>query len=326
MKVLVTGSSGFIGRHVAAALRAAGHEVLGVDRTASAEPLEYLQETCDILDAPRFLRIVTRYAPDAIVHLAARTDLEEKLDLSAYAANTTGVENVIAAARSTPSVRRAIFTSTQLVCRVGYRPKHDQDYAPNTLYGESKVVGEKIVRREDGGGVSWCIARPTTVWGPGMSLHYQRFLRMIRNGTYFHVGRRPLLKSFGYVENVAYQYRRLLEVPAADMHRQTFYVADYEPIPLQQWADVLAGKLGGKRIPSFPYWLAAVAARVGDAVNRLGFRGFPFNSFRLRNVMTEYTFDMSNTRAICGEVPYSLDEAAEITARWFLTMRATRPR
>jgi nucleoside-diphosphate-sugar epimerase len=326
MKVLVTGSSGFIGRHVAAGLGAAGHAVLGVDRTASAEPLDYPQETCDILDAPRLLRIVTRYAPDAIVHLAARTDLEEKLDLNAYAANTTGVENIIAAVRSTPSVRRVIYTSTQLVCRVGYRPAHDQDYAPNNVYGQSKVLGEQIVRSSDGGGASWCIVRPTTVWGPGMSLHYQRFLRMIRNGTYFHVGRRPLLKSFGYVENVAYQYRRLLEVPAAEMHRHTFYVGDYDPIPLQHWADALSGKLGGKRIPSLPYWLAAVAARIGDTVNWLGFRSFPFNSFRLRNVMTEDTFDMSNTRAVCGEVPYSLDEAAEITARWFLAKRATRQR
>ncbi len=314
MKVLVTGSSGFIGRHVVDVLRAAGHEVVGVDRNAS----DHADETCDIVDGPRLRSIVQHHAPDAIVHLAARTDLEEKLDLSAYAANTTGVENVIAAVRATPSVQRAIYTSTQLVCRVGYRPKHDQDYAPNTLYGESKVLGEQIVRSADGGGVTWCIVRPTTVWGPGMSAHYQRFLRMIRKGTYFHVGRRPLLKSFGYVENVAYQYRRLLEVPAPEMHRQTFYVADYEPIPLQQWAEALSRKLGGKRIPSLPYWLAAIAARIGDTVNRLGFRRFPFNSFRLRNVMTEYTFDMSNTRAVCGEVPYTLEQAAEITAKWFL--------
>ena len=314
MKVLVTGSSGFIGQRVVADLRAVGHEVVGVDRTAS----DHAHEVCDILDGPRFHSIVAKHAPDAVVHLAARTDLEEKLDINAYAANTTGVENVIAAVRDTPSVQRVIFTSTQLVCRVGYRPKHDEDYAPNTLYGESKVLGEKIVRRTDGGGKTWCITRPTTVWGPGMSAHYQRFLRMIRNGTYFHVGRKPRLKSFGFVDNVAFQYRRLLEAPAAEMHRQTFYVADYEPIALQRWAEVLSQKLGDRRIATLPYWIAAIAARAGDVVNRLGVRRFPFNSFRLRNVMTEYTFDMNNTRTVCGDVPYSLDEAAEITARWFL--------
>ena len=33
-----------------------------------------------------------------------------------------------------------------LVCRLGYRPKNDTDYAPTTAYGKSKVAGEQIVR------------------------------------------------------------------------------------------------------------------------------------------------------------------------------------
>jgi hypothetical protein len=61
-----------------------------------------------------------------------------------------------------------------------------------------------------------------------------------------------------------------------------------------------------------------VAARIGDVINALGFRAFPFNSFRLNNVLTEYTFDFTNTREVCGELPYSLDEAAQITAEWYV--------
>src|SRR5262249_34966609 len=168
---------------------------------------------------------------------------------------------------------------TQLVCRVGYRPKSDEDFAPNTVYAESKVLTEKIVRREDGGGVPWCIVRPTTVWGPGMSAHYQRLFRMIRKGRYFHVGRRPRFKSFGFVVNVAWQYRGVLEVPAEAMAGRVFYVGDYEPMALQTWTDTLAAKFGARRIPTFPEWIARSGARVGDLVNALGFRRFPFNSF-----------------------------------------------
>ncbi len=61
-------------------------------------------------------------APDALVHLAARIDLDEKTDLAGYAANIEGVQNVMAAVRLTPSIKRAIWTSSQLVCRVGYVP------------------------------------------------------------------------------------------------------------------------------------------------------------------------------------------------------------
>jgi nucleoside-diphosphate-sugar epimerase len=312
MRVLVTGSSGFIGAHVVAELRERGHEVLGVDRRAP--------DAVDILDRPRLMAAFESFRPDAVIHLAARTDLEEKLDIRGYAANIEGVENVCAAVRATGTVRRAVFTSTQLVCRVGYKPAHDQDYAPNTMYGESKVMTEKIVRREDGGGAVWCLTRPTTVWGPGMSAHYQRFLRMIRNGRYFHVGAKPLQKSFGYVRNVAWQYCRMLEVPEQEIHRRTFYVGDYRPMSLQHWANTLAAKLRGPRIRTLPLWIARTAARIGDAVNAAGFRRFPFNSFRLRNVLTEYTFDLRATETVCGAVPHSLDEAAEETARWFMAL------
>jgi GlcNAc-P-P-Und epimerase len=316
MRVLVTGSSGFIGQHLAAALSARGHEVIGVDKEPPRSAIGYVFQRCDLLDSSRLRDVVASAAPDAVMHLAARTDLDEKVSLSGYAANIDGVANLIAAIRATPSVRRAIYTSTQLVCRVGYSPASDDDYLPNTLYGESKVAGERIIRRENGGGVAWCIVRPTTVWGPGMNPHYQRFLRMIRNGTYFHIGRSPRMKSFGFVGNVAYQYCQMLEVPAEQIHRKTFYVGDYEPVSLRAWADQLALNLGARPIRTVPETIARAAARVGDGINALGFRAFPFNSFRLNNVLTEYTFDLSTTREVCGDTPYSFETAAAITADW----------
>ena len=146
------------------------------------------------------------FSPDALVHLAARIDLDEKTNLAGYAANIEGVKNVIAAVRLAPSIRRSIWTSSQLVCRVGYVPRNDTDYTADTLYGQSKVRTERLVREQDGGGREWCLTRPTTVWGPGMSAHYQRFLRMIERGHYFHVGNSPLWKSYSYIENIAYQF------------------------------------------------------------------------------------------------------------------------
>ncbi|WMT72559.1 NAD(P)-dependent oxidoreductase [Bradyrhizobium sp. Ash2021] len=312
MKVLVTGSSGFIGQALVRRLGAAGWEVAGLDKGSSAAS-EYL---CDILDAARLNEIVQSLAPDALVHLAARTDLDETAKLAGYATNIEGVQNLIAAIRLTPSIKRAIWTSSQLVCRVGYVPRDDTDYKADTLYGLSKIRTEQIVREEDGAVREWCLVRPTTVWGPGMSPHYQRFLRMIERGHYFHVGNSPLRKSYSYIENIAFQYLRLLEAPADLIHRKTFYLADYEPIDLLSWSDAFQRALQSRPIPHVPIALARMLARCGDAVNAIGLKRFPFNSFRLNNVLAQYQFDLRPTEAVCGPLPYTMEQGVAETAAW----------
>src|SRR4051794_36966002 len=106
MKVLVTGSSGFIGQALVRRLRLAGHEVTGLDRAPGATT----EHVCDIIDAERLNAIIAGSAPDTVVHLAARIDIDESDTLAGYASNIQGVENVIAAVRNAPSVKRAIWT------------------------------------------------------------------------------------------------------------------------------------------------------------------------------------------------------------------------
>ncbi|CAN5830036.1 NAD(P)-dependent oxidoreductase [soil metagenome] len=318
-KVLVTGSSGFIGSNLVPYLAVSGHEVLGLDRNPPREPGgRYGSVECDLLDREKLLAIVAAFSPDCILHLAARTDLEETTEIAGYAANTTGVENLIDAIEATPAVKRCVFTSSQMVCRPGHIPRDENDYAPHTLYGESKVLGERIVRARDGGGVEWCITRPTTVWGPGMSAHYQRFLRMIKAGSYFHVGKRPLCKSYGYIGNVVHQYRQLIEAPADRIVRRVFYQADYQPLSLQEWTNEFQRAFAAPPIRTFPAGLVHAAAAVGDAIHALGWRRFPFTSFRLNNVLTEYCFDLRPTEAVCGPLPYSMREGVTHTVEWML--------
>jgi nucleoside-diphosphate-sugar epimerase len=318
MKVLVTGSSGFIGEHLVQRLTREGHTVGGLDVTPpSTEPANFTFQIGSLVDGPKLTAITSSFAPQTIVHLAARTDLDGK-DLQDYAANIGGVENLLTAIRKTPSVTRCIFTSSQLVCKAGYIPKHEQDYRPNTLYGQSKVMTEQAVRYADGGGVEWCLVRPTTVWGPGMNRHYQSFFRLIRRGRYFHIGHRPLYKTYGFVRNVVQQYLRLLEVPARLIHRRVFYVGDYEPLSLREWANAFQREFDAKPIPTLPEALAKLLAKLGDAINAAGYHSFPFNSFRLNNILTEYQYDMSETRAVCGELCANVEQGVKETATWFM--------
>jgi GDP-4-dehydro-6-deoxy-D-mannose reductase len=64
MRALITGSAGFVGRHLTEHLEAAGHEVVGVDRT-----------TVDLRDADATRAVFEGAAPDWVFHLAAEASV-----------------------------------------------------------------------------------------------------------------------------------------------------------------------------------------------------------------------------------------------------------
>jgi nucleoside-diphosphate-sugar epimerase len=323
-RVLVTGAAGFIGHHVVARLRAAGYQVAGLDRCTAPPGQDGKYYQCDLLDAVELSRALADAAPDAVLHLAARTGLDGA-GVPDYAANVEGVANLVESIRGAGTVRRAVCTSTQLVCRIGYQPASDTDYQPSTPYGASKVRTEQIWRAADGAGTTWSLVRPTTIWGPRMNPHYLRFFRMIREGRYVHVSGGPHLKSYGYVGNTVFQYQRLLEAPADRVHRRTFYAADYEPLNLEAWAERFRGELGAPPIRTIPRMVAATGGRVGDVLVRLGWRTFPFTTFRLTNVVTSYLVDLAATREVCGELPFSQDDGVAATVAWLREIWASRP-
>jgi nucleoside-diphosphate-sugar epimerase len=300
-----------------------GYESLGIDIRPPKDgaALGWSFAECDLLDPMKLRSAVTDFAPDTVVHLAARTDLEGE-NVAAYSANVEGTRNLIAAVAAAGTVRRVLFASSQLVCRVGYVPRSDTDYCPTNPYGESKVLLEEIVRENMPKTITWCLLRPTTIWGEGMSSHYQRFLGHLQAGRYFHLGKGPLFKSYGYIGNTVYQIMKFMNTDSGRIHGMTFYLSDYEPLALTTWINALAEALGATPPRSVPVAVARILGVGGDILNWMGLKTFPLNSFRVRNILTEYTFDLSETERICGALPFTIDQGVSRTARWFRELRA----
>ena len=323
MNIFITGSSGFIGRTLFNFLVSRNeYQVVGYDIVEN--PDKDMRKFCvtgNILDLELLKSTIESFSPDVIVHLAARCDLGGK-NLNDYEVNTIGVKNICEAASSLPDLHKIIFTSSQLVCRVGQVPKDFNSYCPNTIYGESKVLGEKIVKENDGGKVNWCITRPTTVWGPQMGSHYQSLLSHIYNGTYFHSGKAPLFKSYSYIGNIVHQYYQLILAPNESIQRKTFYLADYEPLSLRSYINGLSYEMKVKEPKTIPLFICYVIAKTADILKIFGLY-IPYNTFRLKNIITEYIFYLSETKRVCGKLPFTSQEGIKKTAQWFLDIKNT---
>lgn len=319
MKILITGGSGFIGTNLVEYYRSSPCNILNIDiKKPRKQEHEQYWKQIDIMDPSGLGSLFAEYDPDYVFHLAARTDLNGS-NIEDYSANTTGLANVVDACHRSNNLKRVIFASSRLVCRIGYAPKNDFDYCPSTVYGESKVIGEDLVRkRMAGSSLSWMIVRPTSIWGPWFATPYKDFFESIQHGRYFHPGDRKIRKSFGYIENTVYELDKLMFVSADKINGLTLYLADYPPIEVGEMANLINHSFGTKKIHRLPIWLLSMAAKLGDTAKFFGITNPPLTTFRLNNLLTEMVYDLNPVREIVGDLPYSLEVGVQRTVDWMI--------
>jgi dTDP-4-dehydrorhamnose reductase len=145
MRILVTGASGLLGAHVMAAL-ARQHTVVGVDRHPwwGDTPVELV--TGD-LASPAFLESIIRDSePEVVVHCAAMVDVDacERHPTTAFECNTEMTRRILSAA---PPAGLFVYITTDGIFS-GEMPlvSEEEEPAPRTVYGRSKLQGEEEVR------------------------------------------------------------------------------------------------------------------------------------------------------------------------------------
>jgi UDP-glucose 4-epimerase len=185
-RVLVTGGSGFIGRHVVATLAAAGASVRVVDLLPHPDP-EVEVVLGDIADVTT-IDAAYEGGIDYVVHLAAVTSVLKSIQQPelTYQTNVAGTHRVLEGARAA-GVKAFVLASTNAVTGPMDDPKITERarLRPLTPYGEMLMSAYTAVY-----GVRCTAIRLTNVYGMGMQAKdsiVARLMRAIRLGNGFEV-------------------------------------------------------------------------------------------------------------------------------------------
>jgi len=172
-RALITGGTGFVGKHLSRLLRASGIQtaVLTANESEShGSARDYFG--IDVRDADAVRQVMSEFKPNSIYHLAAISSVEWawKFPRITYQVNVFGTLNVLEAATRLPAPPRILNVSTAQVYAPGeYTLTEDSPVKPSNPYAISKAMAELAVLQFQSAGVEVITARGFNHAGPGQS-------------------------------------------------------------------------------------------------------------------------------------------------------------
>src|SRR4051795_6889814 len=301
--VLVTGASGFVGRHVVPALAREGWSI----RRAVRKPEGMDDEVVIEAIGPETDWQAALEGVDAGVHLAARVHHKhEEHAVQLY--RNVNIAGTLQLARSaaTAGVRQFIFISTVLVhgrTNEGRGPFSEDDVlTPRGLYGMSKAAAEaglKTLARDSAMKVS--VIRPPLVYGAGARGNFALLTRAVQLGLPLPFGGIRNHRAFLAVQNLSSFIQRRLAYPDPASNFEIFLVADREQVSTPEFIERLA-RASGKRARLFGL-PPALLSRLLNATGRQDTRDSLIGSLEL---------DLSKAMATGWQPEVSLDEGLRL--------------
>ena len=267
MNILITGATGFIGRHLAGALSKTFSVRCLVRKNSDITPLRGLNIDLvygDLLDKDSIFPALDGIG--LVYHLAGEVYSRRKQDY--YKGNVLATQNLLEACKK-KDTERIIYLSTVGV----YKPvttrtllTEESECEPITIYGKTKLEAEGLIKQCK---IPWVIVRAPIVYGPYQPPVLNRlFLDAFTKRKIYNVGKGDNPRSFCFIGNLVDGLMLLANKPEAN--GKLYILSDDSPYTFDEIITTICGVIGQKvKVVHLPSILGNISWQINNFMGKL---------------------------------------------------------
>lgn len=321
-KILITGSSGFVGSFlVEEALKRGLDTYAGLRKTSNRtyltdERINFFE--LDFSNETKLRKQLQQEKFDYVIHAAGVTKANNKVDFFKY--NTQLTQSFVNILQEVnPDLEKFIYLSS--LASYGPADNHPGEMVveadkphPIDSYGESKLATEQWLQSLSN--FPYLIFRPTAVYGPREKEIFI-FFKTFMHGLEGHIGREEQKATFIYVKDLA---TLLLDATLSDIKQKGYFVADGDTHPTQDLGKYARKILNKNPIKiHIPISILKVIATIGEGYGRLSGKMPPLNLEKVKILKSKnWQCDIAPLKNDFNFAPnFDLEKGLTETIQWY---------
>lgn len=318
MRVLITGGTGFIGKHLAKRLcgRKNTKAVCLARKESREEDIAFLERLGvelkygDLRDAASVDGLC--YNIDIVLHLAAKIKGRPHEESAFYELNVKGTKNLISECKRS-KVKKFIHISTVGVYGPVENATEERELNPGTPYERTKAEAEKVVLDS---GLDYVIVRAGSIFGQ-FDTQFRPAFMLANKAIVPLLGKADARMQPLFVKDLVSILEKIMH---SNIKNEILIAAGNKEITIKEFVRMMAGKRRVRFMP-FPRALCSPLCRMGDALERALHMELPLDSKKYGTFTKSRTFDISKLKRMISPGFTDLETAVDKTREWMLKNR-----